>query len=230
MKQYQGIWMPTEEQELVMWMGRNGQLVNGKGTYQYAKIEAALHHCKSFRRCIEQGSHIGLWTMHLDKRFDRVECFEPVARLRECWLLNVDYDSNKHSLNECALGKEFSRVSMLSNTYASGDSYLSDAVSRRTIDGHTATKSDDVEMLTIDSFGYIDVDFIKLDAEGYEENIARGAENTIRQWRPTIIVEQKRDMATKFGLQPKGAIQYLEQAHNYRVVQELAGDYVMVPA
>jgi len=229
MKQFQGIWMPNEEQELVQWMSWNGQIVDGKGTYQYPKIEATLRNCRSFRRCIEQGSHIGLWTMHLAKRFDLVECFEPVKRLRECWWKNVAHAEHVIALHECALGTAHTSVQMLSNPYASGDSYLADATEKRSIDGHVAIESDIVEMRTIDSFEFIDVDLIKLDAEGYEELIARGAERTIQKWRPTIVIEQKRDMACKFGLEPQGGVKYLRSL-GYRIAEQLAGDYVMVPA
>lgn len=227
MKEFQGIWMPDEEQELILWMIRQGQLVDGKGTYQYPKIESTLAHCRSFRRCIEQGSHIGLWTAHLQKRFDCVECFEPVARLRECWMRNVEMNERVR-LYPLALGKEPGRVAMVSNLYASGDSYLAEATTKRNIAGHVAVAADlDVERRTIDSFEFIDVDLIKLDAEGYEELIARGAEQTIRQWRPTIVIEQKRDMARKFGLEPQGGVEYLKSL-GYRVAVVLAGDYVMV--
>jgi len=228
MKDFQGIWMPDTEQELIDWMSRNAHFVNGKGTYQYPKIEATLRNCSSFRRCVEQGSHIGLWTTHLQDRFDYVECFEPVGRLRECWMRNVEMDERVR-LYSMALGNEPGFVSMLSNLYASGDSYLSEAKDRRNIAGHVAEFADaNVERRTIDSFEFSDVDLIKLDAEGYEELIARGAEQTIRRWRPTIVIEQKRDMACKFGLKPQGGVEYLKSL-GYRVADILAGDYVMVP-
>jgi FkbM family methyltransferase len=229
MKEFQGIWMPDTEQELIDWMTRNGQMVDGKGTYQYAKIEATLRNCRSFRRCVEQGSHIGLWTMHLMQRFDYMECFEPVSRLRECWFMNIT-NQDRTRLYPMALGSEPGQVRMLSNLFASGDSYLDEATEKRNIQGHTATVADDkVERRTIDSFQFNDVDLIKLDAEGYEEIIARGAEQTIRRWRPTIVIEQKRDMACKFGLKPQGGVEYLKSL-GYRVADMLAGDYVMVPA
>lgn len=229
MKQFQGIWMPSGEQELVEWMGKYGQLVDGKGTYQYAKFLGAMEHVKQFRRCIDQGSHIGLWTMQLMKRFDKVECFEPVARLRECWHMNVDYDSNFNMLYSCALGKTADEVVMFSHGTACGDSSVEHAAHlMRTINGAVAEAVGVVEMRTIDSFEFRDVDFIKLDAEGYEENIARGAIDTITRWRPTILVEQKRDMACKYGLEPQGAITFLKSL-GYVVVREMGGDFVMVP-
>jgi len=226
MKEFQGIWMPTEEQELVSWMGRNGQIVDGKGTYQYAKIQAVLRNTKGFRRCVEQGSHIGLWTMHLAKAFDYVECFEPVARLRECWLMNIT-DQDRVHLHPMALGNAPGTIKMLSNPYASGDSYSDEATYKRAIDGHVAQPADVVERRTIDSFEFTDVDLIKIDAEGYEELIARGAEQTIKRWEPTIVIEQKHDMARKYGLKPMGGVDYLKSL-GYRTAVELSGDFVMV--
>jgi FkbM family methyltransferase len=165
--------------------------------------------------------------MHLAKRFDSVICFEPIARLRECWNKNLSDMDGVVELHACALGREAGTVTMLSNQYASGDSYLSDATEKRNIGGHVAELADTVEMHTLDSFEFTDVDLIKCDAEGYEENILRGAEETIRKWRPTIIVEQKREMARKFGLEPKGAVEYLK-ARSYVVAREMAGDFIMV--
>jgi len=71
------------------------------------------------------------------------------------------------------------------------------------------------------------VDLIKLDCEGYELFALQGAEGTIKQYRPTIIVEQKPGRAQKFGLEQTQAVTYLEGL-GYRVVQVISGDYIMV--
>jgi FkbM family methyltransferase len=216
--------MPSAERELVDWMSRHSQMVDGRGTYQYPKLVETLANCKSFRTCIDQGSHIGLWTMHLAKRFDRVVCFEPLAHLRECWLKNMEGDSNAGNcdLKTCALGEHAGTVAMYSNPTVCGDSWISKEGDAASGQPFTA------EMRTIDSFDFIDVDLIKCDAEGYEENILRGAEATIAKWRPTIVVEQKREMARKFGLEPKGAVEFLKTL-DYVEVREMGGDHIMVP-
>lgn len=69
---------------------------------------------------------------------------------------------------------------------------------------------DDVEMRTLDSFQFADVDFIKVDCEGFEENVLVGACDTILRCHPTIIVEQKRDFAVQFGLKPRGQLNCLK--------------------
>ena len=82
-------------------------------------------------------------------------------------------------------------------------------------------------MITLDSLKLKDVDFLKIDCEGYEENVIRGGIETITASKPVIIVEQKRDMAEKLGLPTLGAVDLLKTL-GYRVVDELAEDYIMV--
>jgi hypothetical protein len=81
----------------------------------------------------------------------------------------------------------------------------------------------------MDSLGLDDIDFIKIDTEGYEEAVLQGAEHTVLRDRPTIIVEQKRDMAkARFGFRPLGAVELLK-SWGYRVVDEISGDFIMTP-
>jgi FkbM family methyltransferase len=233
MKQFQNIWMPDTEVELIEWMKTSGQIVDGKGTYQYPKLQAAMSLCMQFRTAIDQGSHVGLWTMHLAKWFNFVVCVEPLAHLRECWHANMADNPHlsKCSLEAFALGKGFGRVRMMTNPAAGGDSWIETPdATKRVIYGHTAEPVGDmIDMVTIDALELNEVDFIKLDAEGYEENIARGAEETIALSRPVIVIEQKHAMARKFGLEPRGGVTYLHERHNYRVAKEMSGDFIMVP-
>lgn len=47
----------------------------------------------------------------------------------------------------------------------------------------------DVPSRTLDSFNFQNVGFIKIDVEGFEEAVVRGAMATIRRERPTILIE-----------------------------------------
>lgn len=220
MKFVDGWYWPDGEQHMVEWLAdpKNRLVLNDRPAYQGKKQQLALYHCAPDRRrtMIDCGAHIGLWSWNFAHWFRQIEAFEPVAEHRNCWQANMQTRQDECSLHPYALGDREDMVTIRVNPVSSGDSWVKGKGT--------------VPMKTLDSFGFEDVDFIKVDAEGYEEFILRGAEFTLKHWKPVVCVEQKRDMATKFGLKPMGAVQYLIGL-GYRVVGEISGDYILkVPA
>ena len=219
MKLVDGWWFPDHEQHLIEWMAnpKSRMILNGRAAYQGAKIQHALKLVRPNTECrtaVDVGGHIGLWSYNLAPEFRAVEAFEPCEAHRECFRKNVD--AMNVTLNPYALGEREGSVSLFTGPASSGDTWVKG-------DGN-------IPMRTLDSFGLRDVDFIKIDCEGYEEFVLRGAEILIGTWRPIIVVEQKRDHATKFGLKPQGAVDYLTKVHGYGVESVMSGDFFMVPA
>ena len=52
-------------------------------------------------------------------------------------------------------------------------------------------KSGDTEIKTLDSFNLKQIDYMKVDAEGYEYNIVQGAKETIEICKPFVHLEMK---------------------------------------
>lgn len=202
---------------------KNRLMLNGRPSYQGKKQVLALEHCPADRRrtMIDAGAHIGLWSFNFAHWFKRIVAFEPVEDHRACFDKNVIYTEDHErpvpvdiTLLPYALGEREDFVSIRVNPTSTGDSWVKGKGT--------------VQMKPIDAFEFEDVDLIKIDAEGYEEFIVRGAMNTIERCQPTIVVEQKRDMAAKFGLKPMGAVKLLISL-GYKVVGEISGDYIMRP-
>ena len=218
MKHVMGWYWPDHEVHLIDWLKKALPItLNGRLAYQGTKQMAAMEHCKSFNTAIDIGAHIGLWSYNLAQRFEQVIAFEPVAEHRKCFQANVT--ASNVSLLECALGDHEGQVAMEVAKGSSGDSKVSGNVAGALV---PLKRLDDITLPT-------PVDFIKIDCEGYEEHVLGGAEQTILRHKPTIIVEQKRDMAARFGLKPQGAVEWLK-ARGYVVAKEISGDYIMVPA
>ena len=224
MKLVDGWHWPDGEQHMLEWMAnpKNRRIINGRAAYQGKKQEAVRQVCTTLthmRTAVDVGAHIGLWSWNLAHWFKQVEAFEPVAEHRKCFSRNLisepdDGERRVVMLHAYALGAKEGKVSIRVNPTSTGDSWVKG-------DG-------DIPLRTLDSFGLEDVDLIKIDAEGYEENICVGAAVTIANWKPVIIVEQKRTMAEKFGLKPQGAVDYLK-AMGYKVHTEIGGDFICVP-
>jgi len=191
--------------------------MNGRCAYQGNKQLAALKRCTSFRLAVDVGAHVGLWSRNLMFAFDRVVAFEPVAEHRGCFQRNVTGigQVGQVELLPYALGAKPGMVSIETEVGSSGNSAVGGP--------------GEIEMRTLDSFGLNDLDFLKIDTEGFEQNVLRGGEQTIKACKPVIVVEQKREMASRFGLPTLGAIELL-RGWGYLIAEEISGDYVMVPA
>lgn len=225
MKQSHGWWFPDHEVHLIDWMNskKNKVVMNGRSAYQGNKQLAALKHCKQFRMAVDVGAHVGLWSFNLAHRFKQVYAFEPVAEHRLCFLENM-LDTTFRELLQAtsnvvlrpyALGTGPGFVVIETETGSSGNSAV-------------GAGPGEIEMRTLDSFDFQELDFLKIDTEGFEENVLRGGEQTIKACKPVIVVEQKRDMASRFGLEPLGAVRLLG-SWGYQIAQEISGDFIMVP-
>jgi FkbM family methyltransferase len=209
-----GVWLPDGETHLVDWMKKVNQVVEGKLTYQYAKLEAALGYVRQFRCAVDVGAHCGLWSMHLAKRFQLVHAFEPVKAHRECFEANLRGAPQTWILHPMALGDREGSVEIHTAPTSSGDSWVKGA-------GEIPLKRLDDLLLEA-----LPVDFMKLDCEGYELLALRGAEAILKRCRPAIIVEQKPGRAQKFGLPETGAVDYLESL-GAKLRRIMSGDYLL---
>lgn len=211
MKQHQNVWLPDHERHMVDWMTKNGQLVDGRGTYQYKKWLACAPYIKSYRNAVDVGAHVGFWSMHMIKVFGFVHAFEPIEEHQECFKRNLGgWDS--YALHCFALGDEQGHVSLTIPDGSSGGT-------------HVIGKGD-IPMVTLDYYELDCVDFMKIDCEGFELQVLKGSRDTITRCRPCIIVEQKTHiMAANYGIRGTPALEYLRLlgAQQRRAV---SGDYI----
>ena len=215
MKFVDGWYFPDGETHLPAWIAnpKVRMMLNGRAAYQGQKQVAAMELCKQHRTAIDVGGHVGLWSFNLGHRFKVVHAFEPVVAHRECFAKNVADPVADVYLHPCALGEREGRVSIRTEPTSSGDSR---------VDG-----AGDIPMRRLDEFGFTDVDLVKVDCEGYELFVLRGAEEILARQKPVVMVEQKPGHAQKFGLGERDAVTYLESM-GYRVAREMSGDFLMV--
>ena len=81
MFQHQGIWLPDGEKHFPEWMSKNGELIDGRGTYQIRKLREAMKWVRHWRLAVDVGAHVGLWSMQLAARFGHVQAFEAAAKI-----------------------------------------------------------------------------------------------------------------------------------------------------
>ena len=183
------------------------------GAFEWNNLLKALEFCTRFGTVIDGGAHIGSWSVCLADVFDTVLSFEPLKSNYDCLVENTKNFDNVETYMK-ALGDEEGRMSMHTpvNPGNSGAGWLMDG--------------DDFEVITIDSLGLEGLDFLKLDVEGYEPHAIAGALETIKEFHPVILVEQK-EITARYGLPVDAAGQGIENL-GYRLAARMNNDYIYI--
>lgn len=173
-----GIWLPKRDTHFAEQIRKNEQ-IDGRGTYQLAKLQRALSCCVKRGLAVDVGAHVGLWTHVLAREFARVVAVEPMADHLDCLRRNTEHQSNI-AIFPVALGAKMGTVTL---------SEMPDvATAAVTANGVFVAPLAKLDSLYLDAR----VDFLKIDVEGYEHNVLLGGERTIRRDRPVIVIEHKK--------------------------------------
>lgn len=135
---------------------------------------------------LDVGANRGIYAYALARIAKEVHCFEPLA---ECCSYIAAYRSPKIKVHNCALADVPGLLSLyvpLSN----GRPILT----RASLDRPTgAASAREIEVRTLDSFDFPKIDFIKIDVEGLEASVLRGAQRMLARDRPRLLVEIDRE-------------------------------------
>ena len=186
--------------------------VDGKGTYQLGKLRRAVALVKHRGHAVDVGAQVGLWSRILALEFQFVTAFEPVPEFAECLHANCS-ESGNVELYQNALG-ELECISFVLKEPGV-------ATARIGNDGIG------VSVRRLDSYALRPIDFLKIDTEGFEAAIIRGAEATIRRNKPVILTEQKRKRMGRYGYKPEAGVELL-RSWGAEVAWEDHGDYCLV--
>ena len=147
--------------------------------YQIAVRKRSIGLCSKRGTALDIGANVGLWSRDLVDNFAKVVAFEPVAVFRECLEKNVS--GANFFISPLALGDHDTQATMIITEGNSGHSHLDPAT----------LGTGDVQVVKLDNLNIENVDYIKIDCEGYEYRVLQGAEQTVKRWRPIMVIEQK---------------------------------------
>ena len=133
---------------------------------------AALAYVKRWRVCLDIGSNVGQWTRPLAKEFESVVCFEPNPNFRDCFKKNIPE-------NNVVLWP----YGLSDSEHTARQDYNSTVLQK---------EPGDINCRTLDSFGLTNVDFVKIDVDGFELPLLQGARRTLTQNNPVVNIEMKR--------------------------------------
>lgn len=159
---------------------------------------------KEKRLIITAGANMGIHVRAYASMFNYVYAFEPHWLNFYCMSYNCPYD-NVFKF-QMALGDKIKRSYINENKNNMGANRINETAA----DQHKM-----LPMITIDSLDLPYCDMIQLDVEGYESKILKGAEKTIKKYKPVIVIEGNHHEAAdilnsnKYVLQDKSFSDYI---------------------
>lgn len=134
------------------------------------------HHCKDawilsvpfitkFRNAVDVGCRDGEYTRYLSNTFAHTYCFDD--RIRSNFSYNCD--QNKVTHFACLVGNK--------------------RKTKRLRDFRQEDEEKRGDFYALDEFGFKNVDYIKIDTDGYEMGVILGAEKLIAEFSPIIMLE-----------------------------------------
>ncbi|HEX6992800.1 MAG TPA: FkbM family methyltransferase [Gammaproteobacteria bacterium] len=208
-----------------------GSQIFWRGHYSGDQLELIGKYLPRGGVFLDVGANQGEFTVYaasLVGEQGRVVAFEPLRRNVECLEANVRLNGYECvTVVEQAVGAEPGEAPMFTSyePFADGTEHkgglatLFDSDMRNTVVEKVAVgRIDD----TVRSLGLSRVDVIKLDIEGGELPALNGAEDTVRRFRPVLILEIGEEMCRAAGYAPQELIDWLHE-RGYRLELILYG-------
>lgn len=189
--------------------------------YQKPHRFNSLRFVTNYGVAVDVGAHVGTWAVDMVRMFDKTICFEPILEHRECLVKNlqeVTGDSNRYVIYDCALGDE-EKPEIFLGYVTEGNSGTASIAA--TIGEYTA------EMKTLDSFNLEQMDYLKVDVEGFELQFLKGAAETIKRTKPVINIEIKNNCES-FGISRQDIADYICNDLGMSCVGKTVQDYVFM--
>ena len=135
------------------------------------------------RTMIDIGANIGIFARPSAEQFERVICFEPVTKIFKVLQKNLESYSNVE-LHNVGISNKMQTVKFQMKTLKCGESYQVDEYKDDPI-----LENFECNLVTLDQYKFDQVDWIKVDVEGFELTVLEGSKETIQKNRPWLLLE-----------------------------------------
>jgi len=170
----------------------DGEHVIVPGIYERDLVDWARDLVPSSKQFVDCGAHTGSWTLVMADHFREVHAFEPQRLLFQqlCGNIALNGLANVFTYNT-ALDEKTGHLTLQRTGVDRGSSSARDDITRRFATNATSASPEIVPITTLDLFASVlnDVGLIKIDVEGLELRVLRGAAELLRNHRPKMLVE-----------------------------------------
>ncbi|HKE60386.1 MAG TPA: FkbM family methyltransferase [Pyrinomonadaceae bacterium] len=185
-----------------------GSALYRTGVWEPAVTAAIAELTRPGMVALDVGADIGYYTLQLSRLVGptgQVVAFEPIPKARERLEHNISTNGCLNIVvSELALGNQ------------DGTVYLEDPFKKSRLNLNKTTAGDEDIKVTIcrldDLAGDLkltSVDLVKIDVEGAEHEVLRGMEQTLRRFRPLLVIEVHHQFLPQFGSSAEALLEWI---------------------
>lgn len=161
------------------------------GGMEHAHLRWALRECAGAERVWDVGAHHGFYTVALARIVDEVHAFEPFPESAERIRRNVELNDVRATVHEVAVSDKSGRAHLLLSVDGpQNHSIVGHRPSGATVEVDTSTLDELAARLGIPAF-------VKIDVEGAEAAVFRGATQLFAEQSTTFLFERERWHSTR---------------------------------
>jgi FkbM family methyltransferase len=125
----------------------------------------------------------------------KVLAFEPNKEAFECLNYNLGQYNNTQCYN-LAVGEKVGKISIDDSCVNKGMAHIKEG--------------NDIDVITLDLVSLTSLNFIKIDCEGFEIEVLKGAKNTINHFKPIMLIEINDATLNRYGKDRKEVFELLD--------------------
>mgnify|MGYP001173115457 CR=1 FL=1 len=181
-------WVPSNDVHIEQWKA-------GAPFTQNKCLNKFIKYCESqtkkMKTVIDVGAWCGTWAKAIEPFAKKVIAFEPDKTHFECLQRNCIINCTPRME---AVGAQLQEVSLTEDDFTQAK---------------RVNERGNIRMITLDHMAYEDVDMIKIDVEGYEMEVLKGADECLQQC--TYVMIELNNNSKKYGSSNGQITKYLNQ-------------------
>ena len=188
-----GIAIIEEDTHICKWVKESGRLDHDQNM-----LPLIGKYLKEGDTVIDIGAYIGDHTIYYSKKVGptgKVLAFEPNKEAFECLNYNLGQYNNTQCYN-LAVGEKVGKISIDDSCVNKGMAHIKEG--------------NDIDVITLDLVSLTSLNFIKIDCEGFEIEVLKGAKNTINHFKPIMLIEINDATLNRYGKDRKEVFELLD--------------------